>query len=151
MSSLYTLPDGQNATMPEAQAAAIWAWWRGIAPLAIARGEGVEVCQEDDETWGVRTVYAPRWEGIRVLIDRTGRYEWLGEQSAPDVEPDLRIAPWQQGRICDMCRAPARVHRSELADGRVVTVAHLCPEHATEEERGRLDQAEAIWRERGGA
>lgn len=90
----YSLPNGQTARMPETQARAVWAWWRAIARLAAARGEGVRVYRASESEWGIATVYAPRPEAIRVEIGRAGEATWLGEPGAPDVTPDPRPAPW---------------------------------------------------------
>lgn len=91
--SIYGLPDGRNLSMGTAQAAAVWAWWRSIARTALQRGEGVAVAVEGD-TVEISTVYAPRWEGVRVVVGPDGQAEWCSEQSAPSITPSAEPPPW---------------------------------------------------------
>ena len=90
-----SLPDGQSASLPEPQARAVWQHWRGLTPVALARGEGVRI-EVTDGTVEISTVYAPQWEGVRIAIERDGTAVWCGEQSAPDYSPATGLAPWER-------------------------------------------------------
>lgn len=99
-----TLPDGQDVLTTAAQARKVWQVWRALAPVAAARGEGVEIAEgEIPGTVEITTVYAPLYEGVRVVVDLDGSAGWASEQSAPDFGPaDLMTStppagPWEAG------------------------------------------------------
>jgi len=105
-----TLPNGKNVDLPLAQFRRVWQIWLALAPIAASQGEGVVVATDDDP-WSIEitAIYAPRWEGVRVVCMPDGTAVWCSGQSAPDLSGvDFREppppAPWEQEGFEDRCR-----------------------------------------------
>lgn len=89
-----TLPDGRSALLPRVQSRAVWQHFRGMMAALLPLGQSVriEVC---DDVIELTSVYAPHWEAHRIVIAPDGSAGCASEQSAPDYEPDPRLAPWE--------------------------------------------------------
>lgn len=89
----YSLPDGSTHALPLTQARRVWQVWLALAPVVSARGEGIAIAKDGDDI-EITTVYAPQWEGVRVVCPPDGSAVWCSEQDAPDLPGcDFRAEP----------------------------------------------------------
>jgi len=88
-------PDGHVCS--EAQAVCVWQFWRALVPVALARGEGVEITWVDGVAF-LSTVYAPQGERVYVEVRPDGSARICSEPSAPRIAPDMSLQmPWTSG------------------------------------------------------
>lgn len=91
---LATLPQGGLWEGSVAGWRKVWSLWRGLAALALERGEGLQMSIEDRNVM-FNTIYMPIHEQHRIEVTPEGRMIWCSEQEAPAFKAGSEALPFE--------------------------------------------------------